>query len=127
VTRWTLSIPDETDRTVRVRIVLDANVLVSALITRGAPPDLLYQAWDAGAFEPITSEPQMDEPARVLAYARLRPFIKQQEAEVLLETTSAWAIVAEGLPDVDLSDGPDDNAILATAIAGVRAIPGCSR
>jgi len=34
-----------------VRIVLDTNILIAALITKGTPPDQLYQAWLRGAFE----------------------------------------------------------------------------
>jgi putative PIN family toxin of toxin-antitoxin system len=101
-----------------VRIVLDTNVLVSALITKGTPPDLLYQAWDAGSFELVTSEAQLSELARVLEYEKLRPYIHREEVEALLEAMSAVADVVEALPDIDLSKDPDDDAILATAIAG---------
>ena len=31
-----------------MRILLDTNVLVAALITKDSPPDLLYQAWQRG-------------------------------------------------------------------------------
>ena len=34
-----------------MRIVLDTNILVSALITKATPPDLLYQAWLANDVE----------------------------------------------------------------------------
>ncbi len=101
-----------------MRIVLDTNVLVSALITKGTPPDLLYQAWDAGSFELVTSSAQLGELERVFAYEKLRPYITRDEAEALLETISAAALVVENLPDIDLSPDPDDNVILATAIAG---------
>lgn len=100
-----------------MRIVLDTNVLVSALITRGAPPDLLYRAWDSGSFRLVTSHAQVSELARVLAYARLRAYVTPDEREALLETIGAAAHVVERLPDVELSPDPDDNAILATAIA----------
>jgi putative PIN family toxin of toxin-antitoxin system len=100
-----------------VRIVLDTNVLVSALITKNTPPDLLYQAWDAGSFELVTSTAQLDELKRVLCYEKLRPYISLDEAEALLETIDVAAFVTEELPDIDLSRGPDDNVILATALA----------
>ena len=29
----------------RVRIVLETNTLIAALISKGTPPDQLYQAW----------------------------------------------------------------------------------
>ena len=101
-----------------MRIVLDTNVLVSALITKGTPPDLLYRAWDAGAFELVTSDVQIAELGRVLAYEKLRPYVTRDQSEALLETIGAAAVVVDELPDVELSADPDDNAILATAIAG---------
>jgi putative PIN family toxin of toxin-antitoxin system len=101
-----------------VRIVLDTNVLVSALITKGTPPDSLYQAWDAGIFQLVTSTEQLEELKRVITYERLRPYITPDEAEALLETIDAAAVVVEGIPTVDSSPDPDDNVILATAIAG---------
>ena len=101
-----------------VRIVLDTNVLVSALITKGTPPDLLYQAWETGSFDLVTSSAQVAELARVLAYEKLRPYVHREEAEALLETIGAVAEVIEHLPDVNLSSDPDDNVILATAMAG---------
>jgi putative PIN family toxin of toxin-antitoxin system len=93
-------------------------VLVSALITKGTPPDQLYRAWDRGSFDLVTSEAQMDELARVLAYDKLRPYVEREEVETLLETMGAAAIVVRQLPALDLSRDPDDNAILATAVAG---------
>lgn len=52
-----------------MRIVLDTNILVSALITRGTPPDLLYRAWLRGEVELVTSAAQIDDVADVLARA----------------------------------------------------------
>ena len=100
-----------------MRVVLDTNVLVSALISSGTPPGLLYEAWTQGEFELVTSRAQIAELERVLAYERLRPYIAPTEAEALCETIDAMATVVETLPDVELSADPDDNAILATAIA----------
>ena len=101
-----------------MRVVLDTNVLVSALITRGTPPDQLYQAWEAGSFDLVTSTVQVAELARVLAYEKLRPYLHQEEAEALLESIGAVAEVVDDLPALDISRDPDDNAILATAVAG---------
>jgi len=100
-----------------VRIVLDTNVLVSALISSGTPPGLLYEAWRSGDFQLVTSAPQIAELNRVLSYERLRPYINASDAEALSETIDAVAIVVDALPDTQLSSDPDDNTILATAIA----------
>ncbi len=101
-----------------MRIVLDTNVLVSALITKGTPPDLLYQAWDGRTFDLVTSEAQLAELERVLEYRKVRTLVRRDEAAALLETIGALAVVLDELPKVDLSADPDDNAILATAVAG---------
>ena len=101
-----------------MRVLLDTNVLVSALITKGTPPDLLYQAWDAGAFDLVTSREQMSELERVLRYEKLKPYIRREDAEALTETLSAVALVVEAVPHIELSADPNDNMILATAIAG---------
>jgi len=100
-----------------VRIVLDTNVLVSALISSGTPPGLLYESWAHGDFELVTSRAQIVELTRVLGYERLRPYVRPAEAQALCETIDAAAIVIDALPDTRLSADPDDNAILATAIA----------
>jgi putative PIN family toxin of toxin-antitoxin system len=101
-----------------VRIVLDTNILVPALITKGTPPDLLYQAWEPGSFQLVTSSAQLNELERVFAYKKLRALITRDEAEALLETIGAAALVVAELPEIDLSTDSDDNVILATAIAG---------
>lgn len=101
-----------------MRVVLDTNVLVSALITKGTPPDLLYQAWDAGSVMLVTSRAQLSELARVLGYEKLRPYIHPEEVDALLEVMGSVAIIVQDLPDIELSRDPDDNAILATAVAG---------
>jgi len=101
-----------------VRIVLDTNVLVSALISIGTPPSLLYEAWAQGEFQLITSRAQIKELTRVLAYERLRPYIDPADAETLAETIDAAAVVVESLPETKVAADPDDNVILATAITG---------
>ena len=44
-----------------MRLILDTNVLIAALITQGTPPDRLYKAWRDGRFTLVTSERQLEE------------------------------------------------------------------
>jgi uncharacterized protein len=44
-----------------MRLVLDTNVLVSALLFRGGAPERLLAKWRLGAFELVTSEYVLDE------------------------------------------------------------------
>lgn len=102
----------------RVRVVLDTNILVSAIITSGTPPDRLCQAWLRGEIELVSSTAQIAELAAVLARPRLQRFVDAGQAAAIVANIGVRALVAEELPKVDLSPDPDDNAILAAAIAG---------
>ena len=101
-----------------MRVVLDTNILISALITKGTPPDTLYRAWLRGEIELVTSVAQIAEFARVLARPRIRRLVDADEANALVESIAARAVVLDILPEVDISPDPADNPILATAIAG---------
>ena len=101
-----------------MRVVLDTGILVAALITRDTPPDQLYQLWRKRRFTLITSESQLDEFRRVTRYRKLRQFLKAHEAGTLLRGVRARAVVVPELPEIDLVDDPDDNLVLATALAG---------
>ena len=48
-----------------LRLILDTNILLAALITRGTPPDTLYEAWRDERFTLLTSELQIEEIRRV--------------------------------------------------------------
>jgi len=101
-----------------VRAVLDTGILLAALITSGTPPDLIYRAWRKKAFDLVTSEWQLDELRRVSRYPRVRAFLKPAEVGALVNGLRHQATVLQNIPSIDLSPDPNDNPILATAIAG---------
>ena len=101
-----------------VRIVLDTNILVSALISGDGSPGQVLAAVKSPGTTLITSRFQIDELQDVLARDRLQPYIRREEADDLLYHLEAVAVVVGELPEVSLSADPDDNPILATAIAG---------
>ena len=100
-------------------VLLDSNILIGALITKGTPPDELHRRWLRGEFDLVTSVAQMAELANVLARPRLQRFLRADEAEAIVENIHTRAIVLDELPRVNLSPDPKDNPILATAIAGM--------
>ena len=51
-------------------------------------------------------------------YSHIRQRITRSQASVLLETIDVNAVLVWELPTVDYSPDPDDNVIIATAIAG---------
>lgn len=101
-----------------MRIVLDTCILISSLITKGTPLDIIYQAWRNKHFTLITSNEQLDELSRVIQYKKLKRFIKVDEGKKLVEILSQWGTVVGNIPTVKYSPDLDDNAIIATAIAG---------
>ena len=105
-----------------MRIVLDTNILVSALITRGTPPDLLYRAWLRDEVELVTSAAQIQEVADVLGRPRMRKFVDPDEAAQMIAAIHRRATVLGGVPVARRSPDPKDDAILAAAIAGGVAL-----
>ena len=67
-----------------MRVVLDTKILIGALITKGTPPDSLYQAWLRGTIELVTSTTQVGQLADVLARRRLRTFLDPDEAKSIV-------------------------------------------
>lgn len=101
-----------------VRLVLDTNILISALITKGTPPDRVYQAWLRGEIELVTSTAQLDELATVLIRPRLQRYLDADEAAAIVDNIDTRAVVLADPPPVKLSPDPKDDPILAVAIAG---------
>ena len=101
-----------------MRIVLDTNVLVSALIAKEGPPGLLLAAVRRGDFTLVSSSYQIEELREVLGRDRLKPYIQPEEASDLLYNLGSIGVVVTELPDVDISPDPKDAPILATGIAG---------
>lgn len=101
-----------------MKLVLDTNILVSALLTKNTPPDQIYQQWVSGLFDVVSSNWQLDELKRVLGYKKLRPFIRKSEANLLIENLDSIAIIVSDLVPIQVSRDPADNWIIATAIAG---------
>ena len=101
-----------------MRIVLDTNILVSALITKGTPPDQLYQAWLRNEVELVTSAAQIDEVTDVLARPRLRRYVDPDEAAQMVAAIHQRATVLSDVPVTKRSPDPKDDPILAAAVAG---------
>jgi putative PIN family toxin of toxin-antitoxin system len=101
-----------------MRVVIDTNVLVSALLSSTSPPAFLVTLWRAGRFSLITSEPQLDELTRVTRYPKLRQRLSPALAGRLVNELRDIAEMVNPAPDVDVSPDPYDNYLLAMASAG---------
>jgi putative PIN family toxin of toxin-antitoxin system len=102
-----------------VRAVLDANVMISALLSRSGSPAVVLRAWQDGQFELIVSPLLLAELERALAYPKLRRRISAVEAEALLDWLRRAATAApdpDGPPPIRSRD-PGDDYLLALAAA----------
>lgn len=100
-----------------MRVVPDTNVLLSALLTRGTPPDRLYEAWRDGRFQLASCERQLDEIKRVSRRDFFRKRLAPGIAGRLVNDIRALALMCDPLPEVSASPDPDDDFLLATAQA----------
>lgn len=101
-----------------MRVVLDTNVLVSALLVESSPPAQLLMHWRQGRFALLTAAPQLDELRRVTRYPKIRARLKPALAGRLINNLREVAVVVETLPLVDVSPDPYDNYLLAIASGG---------
>ena len=102
-----------------MRIVLDTNVVVSGLLWSGRPARLLdlLRAGQASAF---TSEALLDELAGVLSRRHLAAVLLRHQANPTT-LVQGYALLATLVPaaatSAVVSADPDDNAVLACALA----------
>jgi len=104
-----------------MRIVLDANVLVSAFISgKGAPAQILTY-WQDDKFDLVVSPATPDELHRVLHYPRLqeRYHLPEQRIERFLHLLARQAILVVPSQELTVIDrDPADNRYLECAQAG---------
>lgn len=104
-----------------MRAVLDTNVVVSATLGSGSPPDLILRAWRDGRFDLIVSEALLNELERVLARPSIlrRSGYTRGDAASFIEALADGAVLVETTEKVTvISADPDDNHLLEAAIAG---------
>ena len=100
-----------------MRVILDTNVLISALIVPHGAPNYLYRCRRTGRFALATSEEQLDEFRRVTRYPRLREYVRPAAAGTMLNEIRALAEISGSLPSVAVCVDPADNFLLAMADA----------
>lgn len=100
-----------------MRVVLDSNILFSALISPHGAPNAIYQAWRANRFELVTSHQQLDEIRRASRYPKLRAVLQPAKVGTMIHNLQR-AVVLEQLTLTHEADDPDDAFLLAMAEAG---------
>ena len=106
-----------------MRVVLDANVLVRALIRPKGPPgqilDRLLRGEDFGL---VASPAMLDELRGALHYPRVRKYLPltQDETDLWVDALQAIAVVVEGRPSRRvIAADPGDDIYLFAAVDGL--------
>jgi len=101
-----------------MRVILDTNVLLGALISPYQPPDLIYKAWRAARFELVTSAVQLDELRRVSRYPKLKTILPAHRVGAMVNNMQRAIVLAHlpALPDGIEASDPNDAFLLAMAL-----------
>ncbi|HEP7871009.1 TPA: putative toxin-antitoxin system toxin component, PIN family [Pseudomonas aeruginosa] len=100
-----------------MRVVLDSNILFSALISPHGAPDAIYRAWRAARFEVITSRMQLDEIRRASRYPKLQAILQPAKVGTMINNLQR-AVVLDRLSIEAEAGDPDDAFLLAMAVEG---------
>ncbi len=104
-----------------MRVVLDANVLVSGFISARGSPAKVLDCWREEKFDVVVSPPILQELDRVLHYPRLqhRYNLPEDKTQGLLRMLRRQAIEVEPSEEVALIESdPADDRYLECALAG---------
>jgi hypothetical protein len=101
-----------------MRLILDTNVLVAALMAPDGPPHHLFEAFLNDRFTLITSDIQIDEFSRVTRYPAVRSRIHPVQAGRLVNALRSLSVLLERLPAAAISRDPHDDYLFAMALAG---------
>jgi len=99
-----------------MRVVVDTNVLISAIFFKGKP-DVILEAWRTGKLEIILSADILNEYAKVMERLSVN-FPSVETSGILSTLTSGCKIVEQARIENQVCDDPDDDKSLAAALGG---------
>lgn len=102
-----------------MRVILDTNVLVSALMSSLSAPWTIYNAWQDGRFLLLTCQEQVDELRATLRKPKIRAGTERRERGVLVNALYEQALFVSYLPAITRSADATDDYLLALAEAGL--------
>lgn len=104
-----------------MRVVLDSNVIISALLSpRGAPARVLAH-WEAGTYDLVSSPALMEELERTLNYPKILKYLQKADVDPAVFAARFRKLALMVDPDEDLNiirEDPADNQVLAAAAVG---------
>lgn len=103
-----------------MRVVLDTNVLLSALLSPHGWPDTIYRAWQKDRFDLVTSAAQIDELRRASRYAKFKDVLQPHHVGTMVNNMRR-SVLLDALPalpeGIEVND-PNDAFLLAMTLAG---------
>jgi putative PIN family toxin of toxin-antitoxin system len=100
-----------------MRVVLDTNILISALLIQVGHPAAIYRAWQEGAFALVVCAEQLDELRATLRKPAIAARIRPHHAGRLVNQLKDLAEIVGALPRVERSSDPTDDFLLALSEA----------
>lgn len=100
-----------------IRVVLDTNVVVSAMLKTGGISSGIVKAGFAGHFQWVVSEALVREYQEVLFRPRFK--LDREEIEDLIRSIRTSVIIAVPVEVLSLAKDPDDNKVIECAAAGM--------
>jgi hypothetical protein len=100
-----------------MRVVLDTNILFSALISPYGYPDAIYRAWRSARFEVVTSRMQLDEIRRASRYPKFQAVLQPDKVGAMVNNLQRAVVLDQLTIEAEAAD-PDDAFLLAMALAG---------
>jgi uncharacterized protein len=99
-----------------MRVVLDSNILFSALISPHRPPHRIYQAWRAKRFELVTCSIQLEEIRRASRYPKFSDVLKPHRVGRIVNDLQGALLIDGPSRDHEAAD-PHDAWLLDLAAA----------
>ena len=103
-----------------MRVVLDTNVLLSAMLSPHGVSDTIYRAWQKDRFDLVTSTTQIEELRRASRYAKFKNVLQPHRVGTMVNNMR-YAIMLDALPTLPLGievNDPNDAFLLAMSLAG---------
>ena len=101
-----------------MRVVLDTNIIVSALLAPAGKPAAIIRIWLDGKFTLLTCAAHVDELRSTLQKPRVSERIKPHNAGRLVNQIKKLAEDIDPLPRVERSPDPTDDFLLAMSEGG---------
>lgn len=100
-------------------VVLDTNVIISALLSPGGNSAEIIRRWEAEEFDVVSSPVLIGEIRQTLNYERVKKYLKLSSQEIDSFLARFQAITINVGPENQLDvikDDPDDNRVLECAL-----------